>query len=987
MKKMLFKQKFLFILLGCLIPFGLLAQEVSISGTVVDAEDGMVLPGVTVVVEGTQTGTITDVDGRYSFTAEVGDVLNFSFVGFDSERITVESGVSVYDVELSSAIVGLDEVVAIGYGVQRRSDRTGAVSQVRAEDLNRGSLTDPIQSLQGKASGVMITRQGGDPNAGFSVNIRGASGFESNTQPLYVIDGVPGVDPTTVSPEDIESFDVLKDAASTAIYGSRGSNGVILITTKSGDAGEGTVNFSANFTVDQVANTLDVLSADEYRSFVENNNLTDSFVDNGADVDWQDELFRTGFSQNYNVNFSGGDESSNYYASLTHNDWEGTIKGTNKERTNALLNFSHSAINDRLTLSGSASGTFEQNEYVSYSGHGKQDVIIQTLQRNPTDPVRNEDGSYFHNNRGHDYENPLAVIDAISDNRDAKRFRGNFKAEFEFFEGFTGTVNAGYTRNDHQSNFFRPNELYVATERGYAEKSYSNTTEKMIESYFNYNTTIAQDHNLDLVGGYSWHEAIYDGFNAGGSNPSSDFIKYNNFGTLLDVTRDGIGSYKGMWQLVGFFGRAQYNYQNKYYLTGSIRRDGSTKFGSDNEWGVFPTVSTAWAISEEDFAQDYYWLSNLRVRASYGISGNQEIGEYNAQLYYQPGSRVTDPGTGDDVISYSAAKVANPELQWEQTSELNFGVDFGFVNNRISGSIEYYIKETTDLLGEYSVPMPPNPAPRIWANSGELENRGIEMNLQVYAVDMPNFDWRTSLTFSRNTQEITSLGEYAPATGVRQEGWVSGRGLVGGSNWTTGIIVGESTGSFYLPQYAGLDESGSFMYYTADGGVTDEISHAQRKVAGTALPDAEFGWSNHFTFFQNWSLDMSMRALVGNDVFNATQMLFDYSGNLPNRNVLPEAVEWYEAGRVSGPAVSDLYVEDASFLRLDYVSLGYRLNTDNIDWLRNMQFSLSGNNLFTLTNYTGLDPETTIDGMAYGIDQYNTYPKSRSISFGVSATF
>lgn len=987
MKKMLLKQKFLMLLLGCLIPLGVSAQQVNVTGRVTDSFDGSVLPGVTVVIAETQTGTITSVDGTYSLNANVGDVLQFSFVGFETAQRTVTADATVINVVMQSSVVGLDEIVAIGYGVQRRSDRTGAVTQVRAEDLNKGALTDPIQAIQGKAAGVLITKKGGDPNAGFSVNIRGASGFQSNTQPLYVIDGVPGVDPTTISPQDIETFDMLKDAASTAIYGSRGSNGVILITTKSGRGTEGTVNFNASFTVDQVANTLDVLSASEYRAFVEKNDLTGSFVDNGADVDWQDELFRTGFSQNYNVNFTGGNEKSNYYASLTHADWQGIMRGTNKERTNALLNFSHNAINDRLTLSGSMSATFEQNDYVSYSGHGKQDVIIQALQRNPTDPVRNEDGSFFHYNRGHDYENPLAVIDAISDTRDAQRFRGNFKADFEFFDGFVGTVNLGYTRNNNENSFFRPNELYVASERGYAQKRYNNHEEKMIEGYFNYTTTINSDHNIQLLGGYSWHEAVYNGFESGGANPTSDYVKYNNFGTLLEVTRNDIGSYKGMWRLIGFFGRAQYNFQNRYYLTGSIRRDGSTKFGKNNEWGVFPTVSGAWAISEEEFMQEFFWLSNLRLRASYGISGNQEIGQYNAQMYYQAGSRVTDPGTGDYVISYTAAKVANPDLQWEQTSEVNVGLDFGFMNNRLSGSFEYYVKKTTELLGEYSVPMPPNPAPRIWANSGELENRGVELSLQYFAIDMPNFTWRTNLSFSHNSQEITNLGEYAPASGVRQEGWVSGRGLVGGSNWTTGIIVGESVGSFYLPQYVGLSENGEMLFRTANGGVTNEISHADRKIVGSALPDAEFGWSNQFTFFNNWSLDMSLRALIGNDVFNATQMLFDYNGNLPNRNVLPEAIKWYEAGRVSGPAVSDLYVEDASFLRLDYVSLGYRFDLNNVDWIRSLQLSVSGNNLFTLTKYTGLDPETSIDGMAFGIDQYNTYPKTRSVSFGISATF
>ncbi|MDN5292070.1 MAG: TonB-dependent starch-binding outer membrane protein SusC, partial [Anaerophaga sp.] len=920
----------------------------------------------------------------YSVQASPEDVLVFSFIGFRTQEQPVGDR-EVINVTLEPEILGLDEVVVIGYGVQRREDKTGAVSQVRADELNKGALTDPIQSLQGKSSGVMITKKGGDPNAGFSVSIRGASGFDSNTQPLYVVDGVPGVDPTTVSPQDIETFDILKDAASTAIYGSRGSNGVIIITTKKGKAGAGTVNFNSTVSIDEVANKLDLLSASELRSYVDENGISD-FSDNGASVDWQDALYQTGVTQNYNLNFSGGNENTNYYASVTYADWEGVVKGTSKERTNVKFNFTHKAIEDRLTLSGSLGGTFENNDYENYNSYNKDDVIFQALQRNPTDPIKNEDGSYFQTNRGFNYENPLSVVNGIDNERDAKRFMGNFKAEFDFFEGLKGTVNLGYIRNDSQSNYFRPNDIYSASEKGYASKRYENNTQKMIEGYFNYNKSL-NGHNFALLAGYSWHESVYDGFNAGGSDPSSDYIKYNNFGSLLDVTRNDVGSYKGMWRLIGMFGRLQYNFQQKYYLSGSIRRDGSTKFGENNEWGVFPTIAGGWTLSEEGFMQDVDWISNLKLRASYGVSGNQEIGEYNAQMYYRPDALSVNPSTGENVIIYTAAKVANPDLQWEETTEVNIGVDFAMLNSKLSGSIEVYKKTTTDLLGEYSVPVPPNPAPTLWANSGEVENKGIELNVQYYAIDATNFKWKTNLTVSHNQQELTDLGEYASADGVRKEGWIEGRGLIGQSNWVTGIVEGESIGSFYLPEYVGLSEEGAMLYRTASGGVTDEISHAQRKIVGSALPDVEIGWSNSLTFFKNWNLDFAFRSLIGNDVFNATQMLFDYPGNLPNRNVVPEALAWKKMGRTSGPAVSDLYVEDASFLRLDYASVGYTFKTESIDWIENLNVSVQGNNLFTLTKYSGIDPETNVDGLAFGIDQYNVYPKTRSISFGVSATF
>ncbi|WP_025006801.1 SusC/RagA family TonB-linked outer membrane protein, partial [Marinilabilia salmonicolor] len=985
MKKQFSFYKILFLFLGLGFFISASAQEVTVTGTVTDAETGDPLPGVTVVIQGTQQGTITQVDGTYSVQVAEDASLAFSFIGYVTNEVAV-AGQNQINIELEPQILGLDEVVVIGYGVQKKVDKTGAVSQVTAEDLNRGALTDPIQAMQGKSSGVMITKKGGDPNAGFAVTIRGASGFDSNTQPLYVIDGIPGADPTVVAPEDIATFDVLKDAASTAIYGSRGSNGVIIITTKTGKAGKGTVNFNASYSVDEVANTLDLLTADQVRNYVSENNIS-GFTDNGANTDWQDELFQTGYTQNYNLNFSGGNETSNYYASVTHADWDGVVAGTSKERTNLKLNFSHKAINDRLTLSGSLGSAFEQNDYENYNSYNKDDVIFQALQRNPTDPVYGEDGSLFQINRGFNYENPFSVINNIDNTRDAKRFMGNMKAQFEIIDGLIGTANLGYIRDDHENAYFRPNDVYNAEEKGSANRSYSNNTQKMIEGYFNYDKTFNEDHNLSLLGGYSWHEYVYDGFNAGGSDPSSDYIKYNNLGSMLDINRTHVGSYKGMWRLIGFFGRAQYNYQNKYYLSGSIRRDGSTKFGENNKWGVFPTVAAGWTISREEFMSSVDWLSNLKLRASYGVSGNQEIGEYNGQMFYEPAGLSVDPATGEDVITYTASKVANPDLQWEETTEINLGLDFGFLGSKISGSIELYQKTTTDLLGRYSVPVPPNPAPEIWANSGEVENKGVELNVQYFAINEANFKWKTSLAASHNQQELVDLGEYAPETGVRKEGWVEGRGLIGQSNWVTGIVEGESIGSFYLPEFVGLSGDGNMVYKTEAGGATEEISEASRYIAGSAVPDLELGWSNSFTFYEDWTLDFSFRSLIGNDVFNATQMLFDYPGDFPARNVVSEALVWDKMGRKSGPAVSDLYVEDASFIRLDYLSLGYTLKTNTVDWMENVKFSLTGNNLFTLTGYSGLDPETSVNGLAFGIDQYNVYPKTRSFSFGISATF
>lgn len=990
MKRVNFTLRFSFVLALLATSLLVFAQSLSVSGVVFDKDNDEVLPGVTVMLSGTGEGTITDIDGQFSITVASGQQLSFSFIGYKTQTVSVN--VATLDVYLESDVALLGEVIAIGYGVQKKEDKTGAVAQIKAEELNGGALTDALQAIQGKSAGVMVTKKGGDPNAGFSVKIRGSAGFDSNTEPLYVVDGITGVDASTVAPEDILTMDVLKDAASTAIYGSRGANGVIIITTKKGgmdgdNCGAKQVQFSAKLTFDQVAKRLDLLSADELRQYASDNGMTE-FVDGGADTDWQDEIFQAGVSQNYNVNFSGGSKNSSYYASLTRADWEGVVKGTEKARTIAKVNLMHKAFEDRLTLSGTLSQTFENNDYESYSGYNKEDILYQAFSRNPTDPVYNADGSYYKTTREFNYENPVATINEIDNTRDAKRFMGNIKADLELTEGLVASVNGSYLRDDHESYYFRPKNLYSAADVGSASRSYGNSSQKMIEATVNYVKTFDNVHNLNVLGGYTWQEREYDGFNAGGSNPQSDYIGANNLGgTLLDVTRNDVGSYRGMSRLIGFFGRAQYNYMQKYYASASIRRDGSTKFGENNKWGWFPTAAAGWTLSREPFMEDLDWLDNLKVRVSYGVSGNQEIGEYNSQVRFVSSGAATNPETGLQVITYGPASNENPDLRWEKSSETNIGIDFAFLNSKLSGSLELYSKLTNDMLGAYSVPVPPNLASTTFANSGSMTNKGVELTVQYFAVDESNFKWKTIINASHNSQKMEDLGEYAPEDGFFKEGYLSMRGLIGNQNYVTGVIEGESLGSFYLPEYRGLSSDGAFLYTSNSGGVTRELSSARRSIVGDGLPTVEVGWTNNFTIYKNWTLDMSIRALIGNDVYNATRMFFDYPGNIPTLNGMPDAIEWQNQGRTNPPAIADMYVEDGTFVRLDFVQLGYNFDLENVSFLSSLKAYVSGNNLLTITNYSGVDPETSMSGKAFGIDQFNVYPKTRNFTFGLTATF
>lgn len=983
-----------------LLAIPVLAQDLEVAGTVVDADDGLPLPGVTVLEKGTTNGTVTDIDGNYKMTVPMNSTLVFSFVGYEPQEFVATSG--KLDVRLSVKSQVLEELIVIGYGTQKKTDKTGAVANVKAEELNGGVITDPIQSMQGKAAGVMITKKGGDPNAGFAVKIRGASGFDSNTQPLYVVDGIPGVDPSTVAPEDIETFNILKDAASSAIYGSRGSNGVIIITTKKGELAKkggkaiSNVNFNSKVSFDRVAKKLDILNSDEMRGFAgkllqdsgEPDWTVDSvFTDGGANTDWQDEIYRTGITTSNNLSFSGGTERSTYYASLTHANWEGVMRGTDKERTIAKINLSHKAFDDRLTLSGSMSGTFEKNDYENYDGWDKDDIIYQALQRNPTDPVFNSDGSYNKKTRVFNYENPIATINEVQNVRDAKRFLGNMRADLEIIKDLIGSVNVGYIRDDNESSYFRPSGLYATADNGFARRAYSNNTQKLIDVTFTYSKTFNDDHNLNVLGGYSWQESMYDGFSAQGRDAQSDYIGSDDLGIMNDIQYGDIDSYKGKWNLIGFFGRVQYNYKSKYYVSGSLRRDGSSKFGANNKWGWFPTAALGWNMHSEGFLENASWLDQLKLRASWGISGNQEIGEYRSLVAWVTSGKAINPETGQEVVTFSPAWNANPNLKWEETSEINIGADFAFFNSRLSGSLDVYQKKTTDLLGSYNVPVPPNLSRTTFANSGELENKGIELFLQAYVIEKSSFKWKTMLNASHNQSKMLDLGEYFnEVDGVRKEGYISGRGMVGEEYYVTGIMVGQPIGAFYLPKFVTIKD-GKFIYESKSGGFTDKLVDAKRQIVGHASPDLELGWSNSFSFLRNWTLDFAFRAMIGNDVYNATQMFFDYPGNLPSLNAVPEAIDWYEQDRETGSTIADFYVEDATFFRMDYISLAYDFNVSGVKMIQKLRLYVASNNLFTITGYSGIDPETTIDGLSFGIDQYNVYPKTRTITFGLNATF
>jgi len=982
-----------------LFPAFMFAQQ-TITGTVSEAS-GNLLPGVGIIIKGSTIGTSTDFDGNYSLeNVNTGDILVYSYIGFKTQEITITSTTAI-NVVMNEEANLLNEIVLVGYGSAKKKDKTGAAVKVDSKDLIQGALSDPMQAMQGKAAGVNITKQGGDPNAGFNVRIRGASGFAAGGDPLYVVNGVRGVDPTTIAPEDIVSYDILKDAASTAIYGADGANGVIFITTKKGSSDRVKLTFNTYMAIDNIAKDLNLQSADSYRGYIaDNQDKYGDFSDAGGNVDWQDAIFRTGISQNYNFAMSGGSESSTYRASFTTTKMEGVIKNSDKNRTTGRIDLTQKLLDDKILVSFSLAGTLEKNNYVDYSGNGNKDVLFQAFQRLPTDPIYNADGSYFETSRVFNYYNPVALLDQIQNERDAKKYTANARIDYDITDYLTANLNLSYLRNDDESTYFEPaysndfGGVNTIIREGYGKRAYNNWSQAMLEATVTYKETFADLHNLTALAGYSYRNQNWDGFHAQGRKPISNSLGSDKLQNFEDVQLDDIQSNKGERTDIGFFLRAMYDYDSKYYLTAMIRRDGSSVFGEKNQWGWFPSIQVAWNMANESFLENFDALDMLKIRASWGISGNSNIDSYLYLLRVGPSGTGLDPNTEKPIVNLDYYNNGNPDLKWDENQEINIGIDYSFFGSRLNGAIEFYTKKVTDMLSVYDVPTETNYSNKVFYNGGEMKNNGIEVSINGDIIEGQDFNWNTGFTFSKNTQEIVSLDGGKYDLDFRNVGYISAPGIVGVA--TQRIMPGEKLGTFFGFEYAGVSEEGKWLVNGNDGELhfLDDVSQddEHKKIIGNALPDFQMGWSNYLNY-KDWDLSMSFRAVVGHDVYNATKQVFGNADYITQRNVLNEAilVDGYAGGAYQSLSY---YIEDGSFIRLDNINLGYTLPENVLGDNMNLRFYASVNNVFTLTNYDGIDPEFNFSGgdrgngeIFFGIDQYNIYPKTRTVTIGLNFDF
>ena len=981
--------------------------QVTVRGTVTDATGEPVI-AAGVVETGTTNGVITDANGAYTITVKNQNaVLEFSCIGYESQSVTVGRQ-GVIDVTLEEALSFLQEAVAIGYGTQKKADITSSVQSVKADDFNKGAILDAGQLVQGKVAGLQVTMSSGDPTSSSSVMLRGYSSLMGSTTPLVLIDGIPG-NLSTVAPEDIESIDVLKDGSATAIYGTRGTNGVIIITTRNAKRDmPATVEYSGYVSASTWLKAPDFLQAADLRQL-----YADGFTfsgandkDYGASVNWLKEISRTAISHNHNISIMGGTQHNTYTANLTYNDNQGTIIGTGRSNIRARAMISQYLFNDKLKLSAEVMA----NETNSGTAFSPSYVYRQACIQNPTQPIKNDDGTW--NERGvYFYDNPLSYIYEREGMNRSRNVRFNGVAEFKPIESLT--LKMLYVRKG-QGNItgsYYTHQDVTTTESGYNGYAYrysSDYVSNMLELSASWVKDFGK-HHVTAVGGYSYQDDTTEYFSMSNRNFPTDMYTYNNMSKGQGLTEGTAteDSYKQMTKLIGLFARATYNYDDRYLLMVSYRRDGSSKFGAGKQWGNFPGVSVGWRINNEAFMKNVKWINNLKLRAGFGITG------IDVNDPYQSLSSLNYSGyffyDGEWIPRLIPVRNDNPNLRWEKKYEYNLGLDFAFFDERLSGSIDAYQRDTKDALYWYSVPVPPYLYGSIMANVGHIQNRGVEVLVNAVPVRTKDFEWSTSATYSYNANKLVSLqnSEFQMSTDYFDTGY-TGEPI---QTSTHRVKEGWPIGNFYGLKSLGLNAGGKWVVerynYDADGKVVSKFpdlaenaTSADWQVLGNGVPKIYANWNNTFRY-KGFDLNITMRGAFAFQVLNY-QKLF-YGNPTIQYNVLKSAfdkidvVDEYTGAKTGDKVlISDsqryvsYYIENGDYWKIDNVTLGYTHNFKN-PYFKKLRVYASVRNLATITGYTGLDPEIRVaygsNGFDPGTDDRDKYPTIRSYTFGVNLTF
>ena len=994
-------------LLCMLITLQASAQVKTIKGKVLD-EKSEPVASATVQIKGRQAATVTNSDGEFAISATPGDILQVTAVSFTTAEVEVTTS-DYYTIKMVTTAANLSDVVVIGYGNNSKKTLSSSITSIKPEEMNRAVTGDVGQLLQGKVPGLNITSSG-DPNASASVVLRGASTINSPQGPFYVIDGIPGADIATVAPSDIASIEVLKDAAATAIYGNKASNGVIIITTKTGKAGKAIASYDGYVGLEKVSGSLSVMNADQIKNYVQNNGGSIAPEnDLGATTDWMKAIQRSqAVSHNHNLSFSGGNDKSTYSASLNYLDKEGILQKSNLSRLIARLSLSQKVLNDKVKLGLNLTNSSSKADNTPL----RNVVLYQAAKHLPTSPVYNEDGTYYENFNTPGYFNPVSLINNAEDNTKYNTLMGNFTVEATLPWGFKYNINAAYQKNtslhgeyynsyysdNYKSGFysnpdpgFTNKGLITFGENGAAYRSSYENNATTIESYLTWDKEFNK-HSITAVLGYSWQENNSgDGLQASNTNFVSDYTGYYNLGlgnyqTVSGYTVNFGGTNYETTKFISDFFRVNYNYAGKYLLQASVRRDGSSVFGTNNQWGYFPSVSVGWRIDQENFMKNQQFISDLKLRASYGQTGNAfGFGAYTAKQLFK--SYGTYYNNGEYETAIGVAQGSNPDLKWEVTSTANLGLDFGLFGGKLNGTLDVYNKITTNMIFSYTVSSTIVPGGTVWGNGGKVRNRGIELSLNATPVKTGTFSWNTGLNLSSNQNKILNM-EGPAKYGVNSDSirYTQPDGP-GQTNSTLQILkVGHAIGEFFTLQYEGKDADGNSQFRAKDGSLTTSPSIGEDYVyAGSPHPKLLVGWNNTLSY-KNFDLNFFFRGSFGSKIFNVTRADLSYTVNAAVNNISTYAKDDLMTDAKNN-AYSTRYIESGNYIRLDNATLGYHVPIKANSAVRGLKLYLTANNLFIITKYTGIDPEINQGGVGLGVDGNNFYPKTRTLVFGVNLGF
>lgn len=958
-------------------------QDRTIKGRVTD-ENNSPLSGVSITLLGNRKSVMTDNDGKFEITAPSGKaVLQFTSVGYVAKEVPVGNQTTLV-VMLAQQSKQLSDVVVTGYGKSSKKNITGSITSISSENFNQVVAGSPTQLLQGKVAGLNIAKSG-DPNVKPTVILRGPSTLRDGAnEPFYVIDGVPGAAIELVAPSDIVSIDVLKDASSTAIYGSRAANGVIMITTRRAKPGQTMLSYNPYVAIETISKKIDMLSGDELRNYLAKNGQTliSKYNDSGANTNWQDQVMRTGISHNHNLAVTGSKDNISYGASINYFDNQGIVKTTSLKRVTARGNLETKFFNDRLKL-----GLTITNSTTKHVDVDQGSLFSNMLTYMPTVNVYRPDGSFTEDFTRGGYLNPVGIIHNNDIESKEERTLLNGLAEVKILKGLVYTLSiSGQKEATTRNIYYNQYSGLAVGANGRAYRGAYENTKQVIESYFNYEKTFGQ-HNIKLLGGYSWQQdKIGDGFGVSTQGYTNDLLTFYN---LYVSNPNIVGNIKfdnaviSTLRLISYYGRINYQYDDKYLFQASLRNDGSSAFGKNNRWGYFPAVSAGWRITREPFMSDQKIFDELKLRAGYGVSGNSlGFDAFTSIVRYSSGGRFYL--NGNYPTGLLPVQNENPDLKWESTAMTNIGLDFGILNNRVTGSIDYYIKNTSDLIWNYPVSTTQYFVNTLTANVGEVRNTGIEVTITATPVSKKGFTWVTSFNAAHNKNEVVSLSnDKFTALSSIPTAYLGGKGQTG--NWSQVIMEGQPLGTFSLWHYMGKNAAGTSTFEKADGSViASQPLTSDYFIAGNAQPKLMFGWNNTFTY-KGFDLNFFLRGVTGNKILNNTLAQLNSPADSKNNNI-PKFTEDEAFTDNIAYLTSDRFLENGSYLRLDNATLGYSLKT-KIAGLNKLRVYFSGNNLFTITNYRGVDPEINIGGLTPGIDAKNFYPKTRSVIIGANIIF